>query len=482
MNKKTLIIVAVAVVILLSVGATLAFRGNGNETLHTVKTETLEEQVQSSGKTKPAQEVELGFVSSGKIARSYASVGKLVENGEVLMQLEAADLYADLAKAKADVAAESATFANDTENAEEALQKAIIVVDNTIRNTIDQFYEGARTSNAKFRPVVFIDGEKTALQLDYSIREDLGDARSEISSVLRSLDSLKSKLNNVNDAKTYIDEIKGYITQVQDFVDDIASGMNRIEVNEEDAVTQLNTFKTQVADARFDLQELQSEILSAENEINTTLSQSNSGAALTERDARVLKARAEVQSIEAEIAKTIIRSPIQGIVTKVEADPGEIVSSGTTIIGVISDDNFEIESNISEVNISKVHIDNIVRITFDGINGREFWGKVVYIEPAETIVDDVVTFKVKVALDEVTPDIKSGLTANLTISTNTKENVIAIPAYAVMYKAGKAFVQKRINEKESVETEIQTGIIGSNGYIEILSGLKEGDVIAIIAD
>lgn len=489
MTKKRWIILSI-VVVLLIVGLIFAFSGGNTDAFYTVKKETLEEQVQSSGKTKPAQEVNLGFVSSGKIAKSYATIGKPVEIGEVLMQLEAADLYANLNKAKADLASESAISASDSidvseaiENMRQVLLESALTLENTIQNDIDQMFELPRTTLARFRPRIVVGSQTELLSIRPSDRERISDDRIEIENVLRDLAKVKPLIAQSTTPQQYVDAIKEKINFIQYFVDQVAFAVNRAYVDDDTYLEGLGLLKDDIAEARFDIQALGGQVLSANEEINLALSQDVPGTdgQLTERDARILKARAEVQAIEAEIAKTIIRSPIQGIVTKVELDPGEIVGAGNTILSVISDNDFEIEANISEVNISKVNVDDIVRITFDGISGREFWGRIIYVEPAETIVDDVVTFKVKVALDNTDFEIKSGLTANLTISTNTKENVVAIPAYAVSKREGKSFVQKIVGE-EKVETEVTTGIMGSNGLLEILSGLNENDVIAITAN
>jgi multidrug efflux pump subunit AcrA (membrane-fusion protein) len=70
------------------------------------------------------------------------------------------------------------------------------------------------------------------------------------------------------------------------------------------------------------------------------------------------------------------------------------------------------------------------------------------------------------------------MTANVDILSNKKENVIYVPSRAIITKNGKKFVQLVINEKNKTkETNITTGIRGSDGRTEVISGLSIGNKI-----
>ena len=100
----------------------------------------------------------------------------------------------------------------------------------------------------------------------------------------------------------------------------------------------------------------------------------------------------------------------------------------------------------------------------------------VEIEPAETIVEGVVYYRVKVLFENINEKIKSGMSADVTIETNKKENVLYIPQRAVSSKDSKKFV-KIPDNKGVKELEVITGLKGSNGEIEIIFGLNEGDKV-----
>jgi multidrug efflux pump subunit AcrA (membrane-fusion protein) len=141
-----------------------------------------------------------------------------------------------------------------------------------------------------------------------------------------------------------------------------------------------------------------------------------------------------------------------------------------------SEGRLEIEANVPEVDIGKVAAGNIVRITIDAFPNETFTGKVRYIDPAETVVDGVTNFKIKVDFDTVDKRLKSGLTANLTIETLKKDNVVILPLYAISENASGTFVQKREGDK-TILVPVTIGLRGYDGKVEILSGVQAGEVV-----
>jgi Cu(I)/Ag(I) efflux system membrane fusion protein len=88
----------------------------------------------------------------------------------------------------------------------------------------------------------------------------------------------------------------------------------------------------------------------------------------------------------------------------------------------------------------------------------------------------VPTYRTVLLFSTIDPRIKSGMTANLTIHGDSRENVLAVPQRAVIIRDGQNIVEKVIDGK-TVDTPVETGLRGSEGTIEILSGLNEGDQV-----
>ena len=144
-----------------------------------------------------------------------------------------------------------------------------------------------------------------------------------------------------------------------------------------------------------------------------------------------------------------------------------------------------IEANVSEINIGKVAVGNKVEVEFDAYPGETFMGEITFIDPGETIVDEVVNYKIRIGLDiagdsEQANRIKSGLTAAVKIASAKKEGVLTIPLYSILRENGKLYVNKLLDEKGTIEkVEVMTGITGSDGKTEVVSGLSEGDRVEV---
>lgn len=195
------------------------------------------------------------------------------------------------------------------------------------------------------------------------------------------------------------------------------------------------------------------------------------------QEAKVKSAQASVGNIQAQINKTIIYSPINGVITKQNAKVGEIISANTELISIISEAEFEIETNIPEADITKIKIDDNAMITLDAYGDEEvFDARVIAIDPAETIIEGVSTYKVTLQFLEENGRIRSGMTANIDILTAKLQDVFTIPQRAVIYKNGDKFVRVLdLGSDEFGEVKVETGLHGSDGRLEIISGLKEGD-------
>jgi len=191
--------------------------------------------------------------------------------------------------------------------------------------------------------------------------------------------------------------------------------------------------------------------------------------------AQVAQAKAQLDLVREKEASATLKAPLDGLITKVHFSKGEQVSLAAPVISMLGKDSLEIEVDIPEADITKVEMGDKADITLDAFGDDViFGGKVVSIEPAETLIQGVIYYKVKVAFEKKTGGIKSGMTANVDIKTDEKENVLFIPQKAIQEKNGEKLV-KILKGEESEERKVVLGLRGDEGMIEVISGLKEGD-------
>ncbi len=192
--------------------------------------------------------------------------------------------------------------------------------------------------------------------------------------------------------------------------------------------------------------------------------------------AQIEQSKAALALIQKQIADTILKAPIGGIITSVSSKMGEMAKASVSIITMMTQSGLQVEADVSEADIGKVSLADPATITLDAFMDEVWKGKVVDIEPAETIIQGVVYYKVTIGFSQLVKKVKSGMTANVTIITDKRENVLAVPQRAIVEKNDKKYI--RILAGESYrEQQVETGLMGSEGEIEVISGLKEGDKV-----
>ncbi|MDD4272043.1 MAG: efflux RND transporter periplasmic adaptor subunit, partial [Patescibacteria group bacterium] len=194
--------------------------------------------------------------------------------------------------------------------------------------------------------------------------------------------------------------------------------------------------------------------------------------------AQVAQAQAALDLARNQINNNILKAPLDGTITKKNYEVGEQFSSAKPIFSLLGVNNFEIEIDISEADITKVAVNDQAEITLDAFGEDvKFYGRVNFIEPAETVIQDVIYYKVKINFDGKDKEVKSGMTANANITTAKKDNVLIMPLRAVIEKNNSGKFARLLVSDQIKEVPVAIGLRGDDGLVEILSGLKEGDLV-----
>jgi RND family efflux transporter MFP subunit len=195
--------------------------------------------------------------------------------------------------------------------------------------------------------------------------------------------------------------------------------------------------------------------------------------------AQVNEARAQVSAAVASRNKSRIVAPIGGKVAKIAFKSGEYVSSQDVMVKLVSP-RFEVEVDIPETDIIKIGVGVSTTLTLDAYgNDVRFAGVVTEIETGETVIQDVVYYRVTVVLEEKPEyQILNGMTADVVFYTEQKEGVLFIPQRAIQSNDTTKTVRV-LRDGVVSSVEVITGLRGDDGLVEIISGLSEGDEIVI---
>jgi RND family efflux transporter MFP subunit len=194
--------------------------------------------------------------------------------------------------------------------------------------------------------------------------------------------------------------------------------------------------------------------------------------------AQVSQAQASLGLVRNQINNNIIKAPLDGTITKKNYEAGEQSVSGKPVFSLLGVNSFAIEVDVSEADINKVAVNDPVEITLDAFGEDvKFYGQVNFIEPAETVIQDVTYYKLKINFDGQDKNVKSGMTANANITTARKDNILLMPSRAVIEKNGNGKFVRLLVKEQITEAPVTIGLRGDNSLVEVLSGLNENDIV-----
>ncbi len=203
--------------------------------------------------------------------------------------------------------------------------------------------------------------------------------------------------------------------------------------------------------------------------------------------ASIMQAQANYDTASANMRYTKIISPVKGIVISKEVEVGQTVAASfqtPTLFTVAEDLNkMRIETSVSEADIGKVKVGQDVEYTLDGYPDSIFTGKVTQVRLSPITESNVVTYTVIIEVENDEGKLLPGMTANVSIITDKKENVLTVPNQALKFtvEGNKQKYEKKgiwIDKKgKPVRIDIETGV-SNESYTQIISDeIKAGDKV-----
>jgi HlyD family secretion protein len=486
MTKRKIILIVIAAVIILPVIYNVFFKKEKADfTVADVVKGTVIQEVSETGQIKMGKAINLGFKNAGTIQSVFAEVGDQVWPGTILARLSTTQLVIERDEAQAALAIAQAKLdkllAGATTEEIRVVQTDLTNAKQSLQDTIDGSYEkgiGVLTTVNPIQETYFNSGDQESMTVK--------DKESNIENVLSSakgyidLAKIYPTDENIDNASL---ELKKALTNIYT---DLTTIRNITEtVNYKNTVTladktSLDTSKTNINTALTNLNTAQGAVEEARDDLALELA-APAPADIALYQAQVAQAQADVALCNNQIDDATLRSLMQGRVTKVNKRAGETwqPSPSESVVTILPVMPYDIEVDIYEEDVVKVKINDTVAIKLPAFPTQIFSGKVISIDPAEKLVESVVYYTVTISFDDAPEGIKPGMSADVTIKTAEKSDVLVVPGAAVEKKDNKAFIQIVKEDNNLEEREIQIGLSGSNDLIEVISGLTEGEKVAI---
>lgn len=297
-------------------------------------------------------------------------------------------------------------------------------------------------------------------------------------------------------------------TQVSGIIDKIYVDYNSVvhkgqiiaELDKTNLMSELNSAKSNLAGAKSDLdyqranykriKALYDKELVSGNEYDTAL------LSLRQAESTYAQRKEAISKAQTNLGYAIITSPIDGIIISKAVEEGQTVAASysTPTLFTIAQDltDMRVIADVDEADIGEVEVGQRVSFTVDAYPGETFEGQVTQVRLEATTESNVVTYEVVISASNKDLKLKPGLTANVTIFTMERNNIVSVPTKALRFTPTK----EMLNPGEKIEDcqgahkvwvregktlkayAVKTGI--TNGTrTQIVSGIKEGAEVIV---
>jgi RND family efflux transporter MFP subunit len=529
-RKKLLIIITIIVVLVLIGYNFFVKNGEPKYITEAAAIGTVIKEVSETGAVKVSEQVNLGFKYAGRIDQIDIKVGDQVEVGQSLAKLDISQLYIELAEARAafDVAQAdydkllAGSSPEEIKVAETEVLDAEITLDKekqdledvkaNAQEDLNQAYEdGLDALNDAYLKMYNAFNKVSDIQRTYFTGGDQEGAtvRSNKDIIEDALDDADYYIDQAKDGfhddiDTAISKVRNSLTEVRDALEIIRNmtetSLYRDTVTSADK-TALDTQKTNVNTAYTNVLDAGQDIATTKITNQTNINAAEAAVAGAEVDlqkekddlalkkagptpesinyysAKVDQAQASVSLLNNKISETNLKSPIQGQITRINKREGETVQSTDSVISLLPTGPFQVEVDIYEEDIVDLRVDNFVTIELPAFPDQSFEGRVISVDPAEKLIDGVVYYEVNIIFDTFSQDIKPGMTADVIIEADKKENVLTVPRGA-LEKINGANVIMILERGKAKERRIEVGLEGDE-YVEVISGVSQGEQVII---
>jgi HlyD family secretion protein len=398
--RKKVAIAGVSAVALVAVAA-FYFLGSGTATPQymTARVErgNLRNTVTATGALQAVTTVQVGSQASGTISALYADFNSVVKKGQVVAQLDPSvakaqveQSRANLQQARASLQQAQAAVANSRAGVSDAQAKALAA-----RSTVQNSQAG-------------VSGAEANLAVLKAQQDD----------ALSFLKQQEALVQSGVIAQRELDVAKTSYRTAQARYDQAVAQLNQAKLSTQSAASSgVAQSQAQVQQSQAQVQQSQAQVLQAQ--------------------AQVQQAQAALQLAEVNLSHTTITSPIDGVVVSRDVNVGQTVAaslSAPTLFTIANDlTQMQIIANIDQADIGLVEQAKSVKFSVDAFPGKDFDGQIQQMRLNPQNVQNVVTYNVVIDVNNPDQKLKPGMTANLIITIDERNNVLKVPNAALRF-------------------------------------------------
>lgn len=421
-----------------------------------VKRQNLIESISVTGTVKSADERDVSASAREvKVLEVNCKVGDYVQEGDVMVVLDASDLELKLQEAKNRQALSAYNENKSIETASESYAQAL--EDGT------EEYEQAVKNEAK-------------------AKESLQEAEAELSGAA---ERLQRREERVQEAKAALDAAAKPETAEDGSADPEAQAayeaLEKAYAEAKSSYTEAHQAYTAAEEAEsraLETYETASEALAGagrKNDRNVASAQDNLEKAQMEHTYSNDSSQQTIENYEEQIESCTVKAPVSGIITEVKVDVGDTyMGEGSTLFRVADQEHFTVAATVDEYDISKIQKDMTASVIVEAVGKEELPAKVSFVSPAAAADSGTgnnsnagsASYELEIALDDARTDLRIGMTAKASIVLDAVYDVLTVPYDCVETdEDGNSFVEADQNG-EKVQVPVALGMQGDY-YVEI---------------
>ena len=483
-------VLSIIILIVIVVGVYFLLKKNANTETHyvteIVKSGSIQTTVTGTGQIEASNTITLNAKASGDITSVNVSAGQAVTKGQLIATVDSRDAKVALETAK--IALDKLTNPNSLTvlQKDNSFTKSYNDGFDTVSSYVTDTTSMIDEVNAIYDTSSGFLGNSNITNTDGIVRNRVNTAEDSFYQAKKSFDNIVKTYKGLSRSSSN-DDIEKLVADAYDSAKLMSLAMKNTEGafnylvdsldNPNDSTVTSN--RTNISSWVSNTNNYVSNLLSAKNGIN------ESQASISD-NSDIRSAQLSVQTKQDAYNDCFITAPFDGIVATLTAKVGE--PSGSSIGTLITKQKVATVS-FNEVDIASIKLGQKANLTFDAIPDLTINGVVSEIDSVGTVSSGVVTYDVKISLNEDNASIKPGMSVNAEIITNYKDNILKVSSSAVKTKNGTSYVEmfatplpNSSNSTGAVspilpkQQEVVTGL-SDDTSTEIVFGLNEGDQI-----
>ncbi len=443
--------------------------------------------VEVSGSLVAIQDVALSAKQGGKLAEVLVREGDQVQKGQILARVDSSDLESQVRVDQAQVASAVAKV----DQAKAAYEQQVTNVTAGIDSARASLAQQLASSEAQIK-----SAESALASAKASLSTTLEGARPEErnqtqaalavaqANYAKSESDLK-RYKRLHDAGAISDaDFDQYLNSRDIALANLNSAKATLRLqNEGNRAQDIDRAREAVRQAEENLRQTRAQ--SATNEMRradletaiATQKQNNVKLAdIKSAKASLLEAQSTLEIAERAVADTLVRSPITGRISQRLAEPGQVVTSSTVLLHVVSTGELYFEPSVPDASSGDLRVGEPVSVQVDAYPGRVFSGAVASVYPQSSNTNR--SLPIRVVLENQDGQLKPNMFAHGNVTTLTHKSVVLIPAKALLSKESKTQVFVYLDGKAKVRS-VTLGISSPDGTFVEVDGIQPNDHLIV---